>query len=65
MDLLALDAKHIGDFVAQQPAALGMALEGKLVVFGPNPSNQPRPKTVKEAMSFESMLPVLRLLSGS
>ena len=64
MDLLALDAKHLGDFVAQQPAELGMAVDGKLVVFGPNPNNQQRPKKVKESMSFESMLPVLSLLCG-
>jgi hypothetical protein len=64
MDLLALDAKHLGDFVAQQPSEVGMAIEGKLVVFGANPNNQQKPKKVKESLGFESMLPVLGLLSG-
>ncbi len=63
MELLALDSAHIGTFVGQYPET--MRMEGDAIIFAPNSNNQPKPKTFKEAISFERMLPILNLVASN
>lgn len=61
MELLAVDEAHLQAYLSQKPE---LSLVGRDVVFAPNNQNQPRPKKVKETVSFERLLPVLNILAS-
>ena len=65
-DLLALDGKHLADYASTKPDALTLETKGgkTTVVFVANAENQPRPKTFKETIPFDRMLPIMNLLNS-
>jgi hypothetical protein len=62
MDVLALDEAHLAAYVKTKNGLL--SVQGKFVVFAADGQNQPKPKTLKEGISFDKLLPVLGILGA-